>query len=99
MSLECGRWRRLLKKRELIAYYVLCSDGARDWNVGEAVDVLMNKLYLDKKTAFNIFRRFVKMGLLNKFNELNYRCYGFMNYIDELYRNYICRKKRRLKTV
>ncbi len=92
---ECGKWRHLLKKRELLAYYMLCRDSGREWNIGEAVDLLTNELLVERKVAYSIIRRFRRMGLLEQINNLIYRCYGFNEYIEELLRNYICRRRQR----
>lgn len=93
---DCGRWSRLLKKRELLAYYVLCSEDSRKWNIGEAVDVLVKTLFFNRKTAYSIIRRLRRMGLLVREDHVTYECIGFQKYIEELLRNYVCRKKQRL---
>lgn len=92
---NCGKWRRLLKKRELLAYYILCREKGIKWNIGEAVDHLMNNLLLRRKTVFSILKRFKRMGLLIQIDNLTYSCYGFNEYIEELLKNYVCRKKQR----
>ena len=93
---RCGKWKRLLKKRELLAYYLLCREDGTKWNIGDAVNVLVNSLYLTRKTAFSVIRRLKRMNLLVGDTPMEYRCVGFLNYIEELYKNYICRKRKRL---
>lgn len=93
---ECGQWSRLLNKRELLAHYVLCREDGLEWNIGEIIDKLMNELYVSRKVAFTITRRLRRMNLLKRIDNYVYKCIGFEKYIEELYRNYICRKKSRL---
>lgn len=92
---SCGKFSRLLKKKELLSYYVLCLEEGKVWNIGEAVDVLSNRLNIGRRTCFSILRRFRRLGLLEGINEVDYRCLGFLKYVDELYRNYLCRKRKR----
>jgi len=87
-------YRRLLKKRELLSYYLLCREKDRVWNIGEAVDLLVNELFLTRKTAFNIVKFLRKMGLLITVDTLVVKCLGFNEYFDELLRNYKYRKRR-----
>ncbi len=98
-SSECGRWSRLMKKRELLAYYILCREDGVKWNIGEAVDTLMDKLCVSRKVAFSIIRRLKRIGVLENIDKLVYRCIGFNKYFNELYRNYVCKKKRRMHGV
>lgn len=86
-----------MKKRELLAHYILCRENGKTWNIGEAIDTLMDTLLVNKKTAFSIIRRLKRMGLLVKDGEMVYKCVGFEEYIRALYENYVYKKKRRLK--
>ncbi|WP_244372335.1 hypothetical protein [Staphylothermus marinus] len=99
ISEECrSRWSRLLKKRELIAYYLLCVKKKNDvWNTGDIVDVLVNELLLNNKTAYNVFRRLKRIGLLVRVGEYMYKCIDFTEYFDELLKSYVCVKKLRRK--
>jgi len=94
---DCGRWSRLLKKRELLAYYRLCREES-EWNIGEAVDQLCKELLFTRRVSFSIIRRLKRIGLLVQIDHVRFRCVPFTNYIEELYKNYICKKRRRLKT-
>ncbi len=98
-NIECGRWNRLMKKRELLAYYVLCREDGRVWNTGSIIDKLMNDLLFNRKTAFSVLRRLKRIGVLIPIDKTSYRCIGFEKFFEELYKNYICRKKRRLNPV
>lgn len=84
---------RLMKKRELLSYYLLCMEEGRVWNVGEAVDELVSKLGMSRKVAFSIIRRFRRIGLLVRAGDLDYRCYGFLRYIKDLYESYAERRR------
>ncbi|MCD6301333.1 MAG: hypothetical protein J7L82_04605 [Staphylothermus sp.] len=91
-----SRWSRLLKKRELVAYYLLCGwEGGRTWNIGEAVDYLIKELCLSRKTAINIIRRFKRLELLNQRDQVSLSCVGFKSYLEEIVKNYVCLRKRR----
>ena len=91
-----SRWSRLLKKRELVAYYLLCGwEGGRVWNIGEAVDYLIRELRLSRKTAINIIRRFKRIGLLEPRDQVSFVCIGLKTYLEEVVKNYICLRKRR----
>jgi len=94
-STSCGKWSTLLKKRELLAYYILCKVDDRLWNIGEAVDYLVANLMVERKAAFSILRRLRRLELLVRESELYYRCVGFEKYFDELLKNYVCRKMMR----
>lgn len=91
---ECGKWSRLLRKRELLGYYLLCRDSGLEWNVGDAIDRLTRSLLVSRKVAFSIARRLIKMELLQRVDAYKYRCVGFEKYFEELYRNYVCKKGR-----
>lgn len=95
-SRECGKWSRLIEKRELLAYYLLCREDGLKWNIGDIIDKLVSELYVSRKTAFTITRRLIKMNLLHSIDKFVYKCIGFEKYIEELYRNYVCKKKNRL---
>ncbi|MEM1661557.1 MAG: hypothetical protein QXP72_05590 [Desulfurococcaceae archaeon] len=94
----CGKTTRLMKKRDLVSYYVLCLEEGRVWNIGEAIDELVSKVGLTRRIAYSVLRRFRRTGLIVKTNDLEYRCYGFLKYIEDLYRSYVCRKKRLTKS-
>lgn len=89
----CGKWSRLLKKRELLAYYTLCRESGRVWNIGEAVDYLVENLLVTRKAAFTITRRLKRLGLLVRESDLTYKCVGFEEYFRELLNNYVCKKR------
>jgi len=94
----CGKWSRLLKKRELLAYYILCRESGRIWNVGEAVDYLVENLLVTRKVASTITRRLRRLGLLVKEADLTYKCVGFEEYFRELLNNYVCKKRLKRST-
>ncbi len=83
-----------LKKRELVAYYLLCRE-PRIWNTGEAVDFLVKKLCMNTKTAYNVLRRLRRLGLLRYLNELSYECVRFNEYMDRLVEEYSSARTRR----
>lgn len=83
-----------MKKRELLAFYLLCSKKeVRVWNIGDAIDVLVDELLFTRKVAYSVFRRLKRLGLLEHVGEYKYRCIDFNMYFDELLKNYICVKK------
>ena len=91
-----SRWSRLLKKRELVAYYLLCGwEGGRVWNIGEAVDYLVRELRLSRKTAINIIRRFKRIGLLEPREQVSFVCIGLKTYLEEIVKSYVCLRRRR----
>jgi predicted DNA-binding transcriptional regulator len=53
-----------LKKREIAAYYLLLKKGPI--NLGEAVDIIAQQLCTTKKTARNIVKRLIRLGLVEK---------------------------------
>ncbi len=83
-----------LKKRELVAYYLLCSN-ENTWNIGDAVDFLVSKLCLSKKTAYNIFRRLRRLGLLRRQVDLVYKCVPFKVYIERIVEDYVYTRSER----
>jgi len=89
---------RLLKKRELLAYYVLCRE-EREYNVGEAIDIIIEKLFLSRKVAWNILRRLVRLGLLTRIDNIHIKCRGFYNYFDALLQSYRERRAHRIGTM
>jgi len=93
---ECGKWNRLLSKRDLLAYYLLCREDGRVWNTGDIIDKLEKELYVSRRIAFSITRRLYRMNLLQRVDYYVYKCTGFNKYIEELYKNYVCKKKSRL---
>ncbi len=87
-------WSRLLKKRELIAYFILCRSG-RVWNVGDIIDYLIDNLYVSRKVAHSIFRRLKRMKLLIRMDDVMYKCIPFEEYFEGLYRSYVGKKMKR----
>ena len=94
---QCAsRWSRLLKKRELVAYYLLCGlEGGRVWNIGEAIDYLVRELCLSRKTAINIIRRYKRIGLLEPRDHVSFECVGLKTYLEEIVKSYVCLRKRK----
>jgi hypothetical protein len=85
-----------LDKRDLLAYYLLCSFlDKRVWNIGEAIDVLVNRMYLSRRVAYSVFRRLRRLGLLIHRGDLVYECFDFNKYFEELLKNYVCGRRRR----
>lgn len=83
-----------MKKRELIAYYLLCVRKKTNvWNTGDLIDVLVNELLFNRKTAYSVFRRLKRIGLLVRIGEYTYKCIDFNEYFDELLKSYVCVKK------
>ncbi len=90
---------RLLKKRELLAFYILCKDGEREYNIGEVLDIIMNELILSRKVAWNVLRRLIRLGLLRRINNVYVKCIDFSHYFDSLLRSYKEGRVRRIGTV
>ncbi|GEM_PF-1650702 len=89
---------RLLKKRELLAYYVLCKEEI-EYNIGEALDTIINELILSKKVAWNILRRLIRLGLLTRTDNVHVKCKEFYSYFDALLQSYRERRARRTGTM
>ncbi len=83
-----------LKKRELVAYYLLCSS-ENTWNIGDAVDLLISRLCLSRKVAYNILRRLRRLGLLRKQFDLVYKCVPFHVYIKRIVEDYVYTRSKR----
>ncbi len=90
------QWSRLLKKRDLIAYFLLCRE-PRKWNIGEALEYLVENMYVSHKVAHSIVRRLIRMQLLSRVGEVDLECIGFMEYIKGLARSYIASRSRRVR--
>ncbi len=90
---------RLLKKRELLAFYILCKDGEREYNIGEALDIIMNELILSRKVAWNVLRELIRLGLLRRIDNVYVKCIDFSRYFDALLRSYREERARRIRTV
>jgi hypothetical protein len=89
------KYTRLLKIRELSAYYVLCGTGRREWNIGDAVDELRVKMKTSRKASLNIIRRFIRIGLLElKDDHVTVKCIGFDEYVRGVVESYL---ERRMK--
>lgn len=85
-----------MKKRELVAYYLLCGwEGGRVWNIGEAIDYLIRELCLSRKTAINIIRRFKRIGLLEPRDQVSFECVGLKTYLEEIVKSYVCLRRRK----
>lgn len=90
---------RLLKKRELLAFYILCKGGEREYNLGKALDIIMKELILSRKVAWNVLRRLIRLGLLRRINNVYVKCIDFSYYFDALLRSYREGRVRRMGTV
>ena len=53
-----------LRKREIAAYYLLLKKG--EMNLGEAIDLISQQLCTTKRTARNIVKRLIRLGLVKK---------------------------------
>ncbi|WP_184650928.1 MULTISPECIES: hypothetical protein [Sulfurisphaera] len=83
---------RWLKKREIVIYYLLYRKFRNDkFNIGLALDTLSP--YFSKKVIKNTLKYMVKLGLIVKVNELEYRLISFDEYLSIVSYEYL---KRRL---
>ncbi len=90
------KWSRLLKKRELLAFYLVCYKSKRNtWNIGELIDYLMHRLYFSRKVAFSIVRRLKRLGVLVSVGENELGCIDFLEYLDSILENYASRRARK----
>ncbi len=87
-----ARW---LKKREFLAYYLLYRTyGSNCFNIGEAMDLLIQRYCCSRKVAHNIVKRLYRLGLLVKEDNLVYRCRDLFEVLDTYLTTYITRRCR-----
>ncbi|MEZ0394647.1 MAG: hypothetical protein ABWK00_06365 [Desulfurococcaceae archaeon] len=89
------KWSRLLKKRELACYVILCDGSRGTFNVGEAAERLVREVGLSWRTALNVVRRLRKMGLLVAVDEVMLECIDPLEYLRGLARSYVERRSSR----
>ncbi|RLG83164.1 MAG: hypothetical protein DRO40_05530 [Thermoprotei archaeon] len=91
-----NRW---LKKREFLSYYLIYKVyGSRNFNIGEASDLLIQKFCCSRKVAYNIIKRLYKTGLLIKVDKAIYKCRDLHDALDSYLSTYIlkrCRQRER----
>ncbi len=91
-----ARW---LKKREFLAYYLLYKVyGSRNFNIGEASDLLIREFCCSRKVAYSIIKRLYKIGFLIKVDKAIYKCRDLYEILDNYLLIYIfkrCKQRKR----
>ncbi len=86
--------KRWPKRREFLAYYTLWrAFGEREFNLGEAVDIL--KPYMGGRVAERLVKRLVKQGFLERVKPLVYRAKPLTRLLDEATAIYFAGRLRR----
>ncbi len=86
--------KRWPKRREFLAYYTLLrAFGDREFNLGEAIDVL--KPYMGGRVAERLVKRLVKQGFLERVKPLVYRARPLEEILDEATAVYFAGRLRR----
>ena len=84
---------RWLKKREFLAYYLIYKAyGSRNFNIGEASDLLIQEFCCSRKVAYNIIKRLYKTGFLIKVDKVIYRCRDLYEVLDNYLSTYILKR-------
>lgn len=82
---------RWLKKREIVIYYILYKKFRNNpFNIGEALVLLMP--YFSKKVIRNIIKYFIKIGLLIKLSETEYKLIPLEEYLNDISFKYLKRR-------
>ena len=85
-----------LNKRELVSYYLLLRSGTL--NIGEAVDLLSERLCMTKRTARRVIKRLKRLSLVNvevKEDSLLVKARGLEEVLTEVSEGYIESRQRR----
>ena len=86
--------KRWPKRREFLAYYTLWrAFGTREFNLGEAVDIL--KPYMGGRVAERLVKRLVKQGFLERVKPMVYRARDLVALLDEATAIYFAGRLRR----
>ena len=86
------RWPR---RRELLSYYLLLrAFGEREFNLGEAVEVL-EPVIGSRRVASRLVKRLVKQGFLVRVRPLVYRARPLEELLDEALAVYVAKRLRR----
>ena len=86
--------KRWPKRREFLAYYTLWrAFGEREFNLGEAVDIL--RPYMGGRVAERLVKRLVKQGFLVRVRPLVYKARSLTELLDEATAVYFAGRLRR----
>lgn len=93
---------RWLRKRDFLAYYLIYKVySSKNFNIGEAVDILIKKFCCSRKVAYNIIKRLYRMGLLIKVDKVVYKCRDLLEVLDDYLSSYTlkrCKQRGREST-
>lgn len=93
--------KRWIKKREFMVYYLIYKEYGcnRDININELIELIMSKLFFNRKTSVNILKRLVKMGFLSRGYEMTVSPKCLEQLLDEYLQQYIdTRRKNVMKS-
>ncbi|MCE4612307.1 MAG: hypothetical protein F7C07_00535 [Desulfurococcales archaeon] len=90
------RPKRLLKRRELAALWLLSREGPTD--IGEALDVLSREMCVTRRTAMSIIKALARLGLVSlrvSGGRIDFRVVDPLTYVRSVALSYIESRRRK----